>query len=184
MGETEFSVSGGKYADEAFPEIYKGMNEFALTSGGFMGADLIRHVVEKIGPCYVDSAAWYGSVKSIRGLMELGEAGNIVRLRVLMSTTAIARKADVTKQAVDMLGDAICFAPTHAKMHAIYNRDFQVVIETSANLNANNVVEQYRVIEDFGHAKFIRSFFDEMWRCRDANDGNAVSKAQMKEFYK
>jgi len=70
-------VVDAKYPEEAFPQIYQGMSEFALVSGRFSTVDLLHYLLSRIGPAYADCASWCGSFQTMRSVQDFFEDGRI-----------------------------------------------------------------------------------------------------------
>jgi hypothetical protein len=175
-------VSGERYADECFPDLYHGMSEFVLTSGRFSTVDLLHYLLEFTGPAYVDCASWCGSYGSMRSVYDFLTDGNMLGFRMIMDGGGERCRKGFCQFVDENLGDVIALAPNHAKFCAVYNEEWTFVVETSANLTRSLRTEHYRVTEDAEFCQWVAEYFDEIFRLRDLR--GILKKEDLESIYR
>jgi hypothetical protein len=176
-------ISGAKYADEAFPDLYQGMSEFALTSGRFSTVDLLHYILEFTGDAYVDCASWCGSYGTMRSVHDFLTDGNMLGFRMIMDGGFENARKGFCAWVDENIGDVIALVPNHAKFCAIYNESWSFVVETSANLTKSVRTEHYRVTEDPDFCSWVVDYFDEIFELK-AQKGGRIFKEDLADMYR
>ena len=182
QGQSRIIVDA-KYPEEAFPQIYQGMSEFALVSGRFSTVDLLHYLLSRIGPAYVDCASWCGSFHTMRSVHDFFEDGRLLGFRMIMDGGFESARKGFCEFVNNTLGDVICLLPNHAKFTALYNDNWSLVIETSANLTKSIRTEHYRLSEDPDFCVWVVDYFDTMFELRDQK-GGILRKADLFAVYR
>ena len=130
---SDIRITGIRAAEEAFPRVYRGMSEFVLVSGHFSTVDLLHHLLRLIGPAYLDCASWCGSYGTMRAVYEFLTDDRLLGFRMLMDGGFENVRKGFVSWVSENIGDVIALLPNHAKFCALYNADYALVVETSAN---------------------------------------------------
>lgn len=154
----EITMSTSPVGDAAFclGTLKPGGRVVGLTWGQFSLIDMIRAVLDQIGPADVLLSAWTLGIRD-------GEiAGYLLREKKIRTMRfMVADRFPLTEPAycgrlVQVFG-AECFtlAPTHAKFVVLSNDKWNIVIQSSMNLNTNPQLEQF----DLTDSKKLADFF-------------------------
>lgn len=156
------SARFGFDVDSAFCSVRPGMSAFVLSNGYFSFADVIEYLIETTGPVWLDLASWVASSAALNQLESLILNRQIHRARFLIDpvATRAARKDRKVLDQIAAIGGQVRLLKNHSKFAVLYNQKWNLVIETSANLNKNLRVESWRVTEGAQYAAFFRRFFD------------------------
>ena len=157
---------GNCYADEAFPNLEKNMCEMVLSNGSFSLIDLLDYIVEFTGKASMDISTWIASYASIKHVEEFLEENKINSFRFIFDSGILRTRKDFIHKVLKDHGDIIAITSNHSKVTCIYNDKYNFVIETSANLNKNNRLENFKVIENKEYCDFYRSVFDEIFELK------------------
>jgi len=176
-------ISGAKFADETFPNLYEGMSEFALTSGRFSTVDLLHYILEFTGPAYVDCASWCGSYGTMRSVHDFLRDGNMLGFRMIMDGGFESARKGFCQWVDENIGDVIALVPNHAKFCAIYNEDWSFVVETSANLTRSVRTEHYRVTESPSFCEWVVDYFDKIFEMKEEK-GGIIRKEDLSDIYR
>lgn len=111
--------------------------------------------------------------KTIYTLKELHDLGNIERLQIIMTETAIFRIPKIYKLLKELFSENkncnLCFYWVHSKVHLIKCGNDKYVIDGSGNFSMNAQVEQYNIFHsdelfDFDYEMCNNFFFGEKLR--------------------
>lgn len=167
--------------EDAFPRIYRGMCEFNFNDGAFSFPDVIEHVLAVTGPAFLDISTWVASKASVRQIEEFLEDTSIHNFRFLVDRGFVANRKELYQQIKLIHGDdAIRTTRNHAKFCLIYNEKWDFVIETSANLNKNARLENFRITEDRSYRLFFSSVFDPFFELPEAPNPSLIGRNHAK----
>lgn len=172
--------AGNCYADEAFPDLRNGMCEYAISNGSFSLIDLIDYILEYTGAANMDISTWVASYASVQHVEDFLEENTINNFRFVVDRGFLNTRKPLYDKIKKLYGDVIAVTSNHAKFTIIYNDKYNFVIETSANLNKNNRLENFRVTEDKEYCDFFRSVFDDIFALHKA--GN-LSKSTINDIF-
>lgn len=153
--------------EDAFPKIYKGMCELNFNNGCFSFVDVIRHIIEKVGRSHVDISTWVASAASTKEIEGFLEDEVIHDFRFLVDKGFVANRRKLYDHILNFHGDCVRVTLNHAKFCLIYNENFNFVIETSANLNRNKRLENFRITEHQQYREFFSGVFDGFFECQE-----------------
>lgn len=163
--ETDFGFLKKLSINELLNDIQKDHTYFFMSCGQFSLDDLIRHVAGKIGVCEGLIVSWVASSSSLKKMLQLLDTGLFDSVRLILDRTVPATRPHIFKMLVESIGaEFIRIINIHSKLAILRNNDYSVVIETSANLNRNFRVENFRISENSGLADFLNGFFDEVFQ--------------------
>ena len=152
-----------KYVEEAFPSLEKNMSEFVFSNGSFSLIDLIDYILKKTGKAKIDVSTWVASYASINHIIDFLEDQRINEFRFLMDSGFKNTRRELYDHIDKFFPNSIALTRTHSKFTIIHNDEYNFVIETSANLNKNNRLENFRVTEDKTYCDFFRGVFNDIY---------------------
>ena len=164
---------------EMFPGFQKGYSAFGMNNGSFSFGDVITHVLEQIGPAHALISTWIASQAATTKVCHFMEDNRFLSVKFLVDRMFSESRKPVYDYIVKNFGlDAIRTSRNHAKFCILYNDDYSVVIETSANLNKNTRLETFRITEDDQFCLFFRNIFDEFFNIISPSENTKLSSAQ------
>lgn len=138
----------GESAARCIGKISKGIDIFGLTKGDFSMIDIIRHLVNEMGPCQVDIGTWTAARSDIAQAYNLIEDERITRLRFLVDRSFPSRQPKYYRSLIEKFGrDSVRIARFHAKFIVMRNDEWDIAVRTSMNLNENKRIEFYEISE-------------------------------------
>lgn len=148
--------------DEALPKevVKKGMSQYILSNGSFSLIDLIDYLLEFTGPATIYISTWVASQASIQHILDFLENQRCNKLYFLIDPMFKSKQPELHKYLYDTFPGHITEHANHAKFTCIFNDDWNITIETSANLNKNKRLENFRVTEDQGFTDFMKGVFE------------------------
>lgn len=158
-------------AARAIGEIAPGMEVFGFTKGQFSKIDMIEHCLNATGPADVSIVTWSASAGDIKRAHSFLKNQAIRSIRFLVDFSFKARKPHFLKALVETFGpDCIRMTVIHAKFILIRNKDWNIVIRTSMNLNYNPRFENFEISESEAFAVFMQGILDEIWENSDLGE--------------
>ena len=137
---------------------------FALTNGQFSLLDLVEATLDITGPADVLISTWSAGFYDIDRAEKFRDNGLMRTVRFIMDSSDKRGQAK-TGDIASLFGeDAIRTTRTHAKFVTITNESWNVVIQTSMNLNKNPRNEQFSMIDCPVTAGKILEIADALWR--------------------
>lgn len=137
---------------------------FALTNGQFSLLDLVEATLDITGPADVLISTWSAGFYDIDRAEKFRGNGLMRTVRFIMDSSDKRGQAK-TGDIASLFGeDAIRATRTHAKFVVITNEAWNVVIQTSMNLNKNPRNEQFSMMDCPTTARKILEIADALWR--------------------
>jgi hypothetical protein len=141
-------VQALRNAADAIGHIDFGMGLFLITRGQFSMLDMVRHVLQEIGPAEVSVWTWAIAdyeVEAMSGLM--GNAA-ITGARLIVDRSAEQRSVTTIDAWRERFGsDSVRVCKNHAKIARVWNASRRVLLRGSMNLNFNPRFEQADITE-------------------------------------
>ncbi len=166
-------LSMDSYVEEAFPEIKHGMCEFCLSNGSFSVIDVIDYLLETVKNADVCISTWVASYASIRHIVDFLEDNRANNFRFLMDKGLKRTRGELYDYIQKTWPGSIGLISNHSKFIIVQNDKYNFVVETSANLNKNNRLENFRITENKEYAEFFRGAFDKIFDACKENGGTA-----------
>jgi len=149
----------------AFESAKKAIENFSpkcrligLTRGQFSLIDLITAILEKTGSADIICCTWSAGIKDSKQMYKLKNDGNINSFKIVTDHSYATRQKQYAISLTEMFGaENIATTEIHAKFTLIKNSDYNVVIRTSMNLNANKTCENFEIDDD----KQIFAFYED-----------------------
>lgn len=151
----------GESARRCIGRIDKGCDIFGLTKGDFSMIDIVRHVIDEIGPCNIDIGTWTAAHAEIKQAFNLLNDERLQRVRFLVDRSFPARQPKYYSALLKAFGqDSVRMARFHAKYILAENEQFSVAVRTSMNLNENKRIEFYELSEGSPISDYLRQITD------------------------
>lgn len=165
---------------EELPKIQKGYEYHCLSLGQYNLIDIIEHVVEEIGKCKIDLAVWTAADSNLIKAKQFLENGSVESMRWMIDPSFVSCQPKYVQTLTDNFGlNCIRTIPTHAKFIILYNDEFNVIIQTSMNLNQNKRLESFTIIENNELVDFYKNFVNDVFVKLDVKNnfvGQSVDK--------
>jgi hypothetical protein len=180
LAAPEMAIYKGKITPrEMFPNFKKGYSAFGMNNGSFSFGDIIEYVLSKTGPAHALISTWVASQAATTKVCQFLNDNRFLSVRFLVDRMFSESRKPVYDYIVENFGlDAIRTSRCHTKFCVLYNDDWSVVIETSANLNKNLRLEGFRITESEDFCGFFRDMFDDFFNVIAPSDNTKLSSAQ------
>ena len=136
---------------------------FGLTMGQFSLLDLIEAALEITGPAHVLISTWSASFYDVERAAQFRDNGQMLSCRFIMDSSDKRGQAKGSDVASLFGDDAIRTTRTHAKFVVVSNAEWNIVIQSSMNLNLNPRSEQFSMADDPTTASFVLSLAESLW---------------------
>jgi len=145
-----------------------------FTKGAFSVIDLIRATLAITGQAELDISTWTAANTDVTSVCEFVAAGLLTNSRWLVDLTFQRRSPQLATRIRNTFGkQAIRVARNHAKFALIRNDAWQIVIQTSMNLNFNPRFENFSIGHDPELHGFYKEIIDEIWKRQPTNLADA-----------
>lgn len=165
-------------ATEAIAGLDHELQIVGFTKGQFSIIDILRATLAITGPASIDFSTWTAAGVDVTSVLEFVDAGLVTSSRWLVDLTFQRRSPQLAQRIRQTFGkDAIRVAKNHAKFALIGNADWQIVVQTSMNLNFNPRFENFSIGHDPELFGFYKAIIDEVWtrQSRDIADATPYS---------
>jgi len=151
----------GESARRCIGKIEKCVDIFGLTKGDFSMIDIVRHIVDEIGPCDIDIGTWTAANADIKQAHNLFGDKRLRRVRFLVDRSFPARQPAYYAALLKAFGQgSVRMARFHAKFILAENEEYSVAVRTSMNLNENKRIEFYELSEGSPISGYLRQISD------------------------
>lgn len=143
--------------------LQKGCAYHVITGGDVDFLSFVRCVVEAQPVRYLIMSTWVMAMDDAVELSDWLTKGYVGRLDLYAGERSIDHYAQVwdhMERTVPSYGGRLVTSKNHSKVAVIYGRDYDCVIESSANVNTNPRTEQTCVTVSTELADFYRGFYD------------------------
>lgn len=138
-----------------------------LTYGQFSLIDLLQAVLEVTGPADVAISTWSAGFYDIDAAKHFRDLGSMRSVRFVMDSSQQKRGQATAFDVADIFGrEAIRTTRSHAKFATVTNDDWSIAITSSMNLNLNQRVEQFQLVDDEDTCRLFLDFVDELFRAQ------------------
>lgn len=164
---------------ELFPDFKKGYCAFGMNNGSFSFGDVIEYILQNIGPAHALISSWVASQAASEKVVEWLGNHRLKSARFLLDRMFTETRRTVYNFIVKKFGvDSIRTSRVHTKFCVLYNTEYFVVIETSANLNKNMRLENFRITEDESYCMFFKTMFDNFFEVIAPKENGLLRSAQ------
>ena len=137
---------------------------FALTGGQYSLIDLVVAALDRSGPADVAIWTWCIADYELQSLSDLVHDGRLRRLRLVIDRAGALRQRHFLAWFLRRFGaDSLRITLTHAKVATVVAPGWDWVIRGSANLNANQRIEQVDVSNSAPALEMIEGVMSELW---------------------
>jgi len=152
-------------AAEAIGQLEKYQDNFILTFGQFSLTDALVSILDLTGPADVVISTWTAADADLERSAQLIESADILNFRMIIDPSFQGRRPKYTAHMRALFGDeCIRTIKSHAKFLIIRNKNWDIVVRTSMNLNGNPRLENIEVSENKEFADFLTNVIDEIFR--------------------
>lgn len=136
---------------------------FGLTLGQFSLLDLIEATLDITGPADVAISTWSAGFYDVERAERFRSDGRMRSIRFVLDSSD--KRGQATGADIESLfgAESIRTTRTHAKFVVVSNDEWNVVIQSSMNLNLNPRSEQFSMTDDAATAAFVLAVVDELW---------------------
>lgn len=155
---------GDLSADRAIEGFGHDTRVSALTNGAFSLINLIRATLKKTGPANVIISTWSAGFYDSKEIHQLLSGNQIIDFKIILDRSFKTRQKEYSTHITDLFTpENIRTTDTHAKFVLIWNRDWNVCIRTSMNLNENRRCENFDMDDDLDVFRLFKDFVDELF---------------------
>lgn len=152
-------------AAQALADLDHQTQILGFTKGQFSVIDLIRAALAITGPAALDLSTWTAANTDVTTVCEFVDSKTVTASRWLVDLTFQRRSPALAERIRRTFGkDAIRVAKNHAKWALITNDQWQIVLQTSMNLNFNPRYENFSIAHDPTLHTFYKKILDEVWK--------------------
>lgn len=135
-----------------------------FTKAQFSLIDLVEAVLEIIGPAKMFLSTWTAANTDVTRVLHFCQSAQVLESRWLVDLTFQKRQPQLAQRIRNTFGaDAIRVGKNHAKFVILYNDQYDVIINTSMNLNFNPRFENFTLKNDPELCKFYLAIAEEVW---------------------
>lgn len=122
---------------------------YGFTDGNFSLIDLIYALLKKVGQSDIIICTWSAGIKDSHNIKWMLDTNLIRNIKIITDMSFPSRKKNYSIALDNLFGtENIRMARVHAKFVLIQNEEWNIVVNTSMNLNANKTIENFQVIDD------------------------------------
>lgn len=158
----------GKFNDNA-KEVVKliepNFRLLGLTNGQFSLIDLIKATLEKVGKSDVVCVTWSAGIKDANQVSWMKNSDMLNSFTLITDHSYVNRQKAYSVALDDLFGsENIRTSEIHAKFTLIKNENWNIVIRTSMNLNANKTCESFEIDDSKEIYDFYYSFVEHLMK--------------------
>ena len=137
-----------KMQKKTIGKISKSCDILGMTKGQFSKIDIIKHVINEIGPVHLTLGTWTAALADIKAAEFLLNSNKILSCRAVVDRSFPTRQPKYYKEFIRVFGQkSIALMNFHAKFCLFKNDQFNIVLRTSMNLNLNKRIEIYEITD-------------------------------------
>lgn len=159
--ETDIGIFNTGNIDNITAALYPKCQIYGFTDGKFSLIDVIYAVLKKIGNADIVICTWSAGIKDSHNIKWMLDTNIINTLKIITDMSFPSRKKNYSIAIDELFGtENIRMARVHAKFVLLKNEIWNIVINTSMNLNANKTVENFQIIDDIVLYNFMSKYCD------------------------
>lgn len=163
--------------------LYPNCQVYGFTDGKFSLIDVIYAVLNKIGNADIVICTWSAGIKDSYNIKWMLDTNMINTIKIITDMSFPSRKKNYSVAIDELFGtENIRMARVHAKFVLLKNANWNIVINTSMNLNANKTVENFQIIDDVVLYDFMNKYCSVHFE--NQAGGFVVPFAQIQKSYK
>lgn len=152
--------TAGEVLDQLIPDIEKETSLHLPSFGNWSFNHMIAHCIKLTGAAKLYLTSWTISEQPVKELLQLLDDGMITELVCLLDSR-VPKQCPNAYQIAQHRFANLKLCHIHAKMAVLINDQYQVTINSSANLSRNDAIEAYVVTESLGIAKHHAAWITE-----------------------
>lgn len=139
-----------------------------LTYGQFSLIDLIQATLEVTGPADVAISTWSAGFYDVDAAETFRDFGLMRSVRFVLDSSQQKRGQASAFDVAEIFGrENVRTTRSHAKFVTVSNEGWSVLITSSMNLNLNQRVEQFQIVDDVDSMGVFAGFVDELFRSEE-----------------
>lgn len=143
------------------PLLKKGCRIMGLTNGKFSLIDLINEISKFSDKCHVICATWSAGIKDANQIKWLMDNDRLLSFKLITDRSYKTRQKSYCISIEELFGiENIRTSDLHAKFVLIHNDNYNFVIRSSMNLNANKTCETFEIDESKEIFDFYMNFVE------------------------
>lgn len=142
-----------------------------FTFGQFSLVDVLVALLHFTGPAHVAIGTWSAASADLRRVGELMADSRILSTRWVFDYAFGKRQPDFVDHMKKLFGDGcIRFIKSHCKFMVIHNDEWNIVVQTSMNLNQNSRLENFTVVENPDYCRWHIDLVDAIYSDEHTDD--------------
>ncbi len=144
-----------EYAAKVIQDWGKGEELFGFTKGQFSLVELLEAILERTGQADVIISTWTAAARDLQRCLAFLQRDIARSMLWLVDLSFERRVPEFALKLRDMFGEsAVRVIPSHCKFILLKNEQWNVVVQTSMNMNLNPRMENFWICDD-------KEFFEE-----------------------
>lgn len=146
---------------ELFPEIIPGTNTHFVSEVNWSNHELVQHLITLTGPVNMWFTTFALSEVAARMLLNLKETNQLLAIHGLVDYRVQNRHPEAYHLAKTLMVKLNQY-PNHSKITVLENKNWQIVINSSANYTNNTRVESGIICVNTGVQNFYKSWIENL----------------------
>lgn len=150
-------------ANVAIGPITATTNLFCVTRGQFSMLDIVRHVLDELGPAAVTVWTWAIADYEVEAMAGLLTDHRLTSARLILDRSAEQRNTPIVDDWRDRFGaSSVRVCKNHAKIARVWTDAIRVLVRGSLNLNYNPRFEQFDLTTNGDDFDLVAKLEDEL----------------------
>ena len=146
-------------AQECIGTIEHGDSIIGVTKGQFSLLDLIKAVSAQVGPAKLTVSTWSTGIRDTQNLKILIDKGLFTSVSLCIDRSFSGRQPQYVAEVINTWGtDNIRMTRNHSKFFLLRNKNWNICVRSSMNLNRNPRLEQF----DLDDSSELCNFFEDI----------------------
>jgi hypothetical protein len=172
-----FFNNEGAYQSLQIGGFGKNKEVVGFNLGQFSSIDLVMAVLQYTGAAHCTIATWTAADADIQCVLNMNKTGLILSQKWIVDRSFKNRQPRLCDHLIASFGDdCIRVAPSHAKFVILQNQHWNVVIQTSMNLNSNKRIENFTVTDDFDFCESYKELVADVFTLQKNTEGFKADK--------
>ena len=156
---------------EAIGRLKHNCEIFGFNKGQFYLIDIMSYILKQVGKSDLDIITWAIGNETIDKLVHLQALGLIGDLRLILDYSYRTMHPEYCQKLRDIFGDdSIRVTKNHSKITLIRNKDWNLSIRSSMNLNINRRLEYFEISDDAELMGFLQGFFEDWFKTKSTGE--------------
>lgn len=159
--KAEIGLFNTASSDDVVKSLCNDCHIMGLTMGKFSLIDLIKSILDKVGPADLTIATWSAGIKDAHQVKWMLDTNLIKSIKILTDHSYVNRQKKYAASIENLFGvENIRTSEMHAKFVLISNGSYKITILSSMNLNANKTCETFTIYGNEQIYNFYNEFID------------------------